>query len=80
MILAIGSFVARRRDLFGCFGGLIDDQYRNVVANWINAAAGIALQTAGRVGERTERCLALWTHENVEQIFRYGHEGSGGEC
>ena len=57
------------RELFDCLGSLVDDQHRNIVADRINAATGFALQTVGRVGERTEWCLALWTHENVEEIF-----------
>ena len=63
--------------LFGCFGGLIDDQYRNVVANRIDAPARFALQAIRGVSERAQRCLALRTDEDVEQIFRNRHEGSG---
>jgi hypothetical protein len=78
MILAI-SRVFEGAPSVRSFGGLVDDQDGNLVADRVDAAAGVALEAAGGVGERMERGLALRTDENVEKVLGNRHEGSGVE-
>jgi hypothetical protein len=50
------------------FGGLVNNQNWNLVANRVNAAAGVAFEPACRVGELTQRCFALRADEDIEKI------------
>src|SRR5580692_3829040 len=58
------------------FGGLVNNQNWNLVANRVNAAAGVALEAIGRIDERTKRRLALRADKDVEEVFGDQHEGS----
>ena len=75
----VGSVLSAVARSVGSFGGLVDDQDRNVVADRVDAAAGVALKAASGVGELAERGLAFRTDENVEKIFGNRHGGSGVE-
>ena len=72
------DFLRGKRSV-GRFGGLVDDQHRNLVADRVDPPAGFAMEPASSVGELAERSLALRTNENMEKIFRNRHEGSGVE-
>src|ERR1700733_11067251 len=69
------DFLRAKRSV-GRFGGLVDDQHRNVVADRIDSAAGFALEPAGCVRQLAKRSLALRADKYVEKIFGNQHEGS----
>src|SRR5579862_590027 len=64
---------ARARSVGG-LGGLVDDHDGNVVANRINTAASVALESTGRVGEQTKSGLTLRANEDIEKILRNRHK------
>jgi hypothetical protein len=61
----------------GSFGGLVDDQDGNFVSDRVDAAACLALEAAGGVGELHEWRLARRADKDIEEIFGNRHESSG---
>jgi hypothetical protein len=53
-------------------GGLVDEHYRNIVADWINALAFNAFQRVA-IRFQLDLCLASWTREYFQEFLTDSH-------